>query len=90
MQKRNPPSPWREARWRWHGRGVRDYLQGHFAVGVPFTAQEAAQAPCLRHLSERYSYDVAVAICYELYVRDKVRRQGTAYYFPKKIRAEAA
>lgn len=87
MSTRRENSEWREQRFNWHGEAVWDYLRAEFHAGTLFTVQNAAAANCLQHLSDRYAYDVAIAICSELYNRRVLQRQGNCYFFPKKARA---
>jgi hypothetical protein len=87
MSTRRENSEWREKRFTWHGEAVWDYLREEFHAGELFTVTNAAAAKCLRHLSDRYAYDVAIAVCSELYIRNILHRQGNNYYFPRKARA---
>jgi hypothetical protein len=73
-------SEWRQKRWEWHGPRLHADLKSHYPNRKTFAHKDVAKLPALSHLAERTAYDVSMAVCRELEVRRKLKRQGKMMY----------
>jgi hypothetical protein len=86
MSTRVVDSEWRENRVLWYGKPIREFI-GQYKPGEMFTIRQvASQADCFENLSERYAYDVTVAVLYDLQLQKVLMRQGRSYCFPYLVR----
>ena len=80
MPVRIQESEWRQKRWDWHGRKTFSDMQRKFPNRQTFNIRQVADLPALDHLADSTAYDVATAICRELEVQKKLKRQGRMMY----------